>query len=352
MKPVGKNMKEYYSKTPYGLQTNGFQWLQKLVAKKAGKLPYDFSNKAEWEQFKCTMRYKIPTVCGIPSFPPMKEAFIRSRSRLGEDVVVERVDIYVDDDYSIPSFVFYGEKYENTKMPAILMCQGWTGDKWHVDYQKFAARMAKQGIMALIFDHIPDGETGFIGMDVMRKSTLATYLCAVLGISQFTLRVAEAMRAGEYLRNRADVDASRVGITGVCQGGMDTWFTAALDDGFCCAAPILSASTYGIHMTEMASYRNNADSTPFPFGILDVCDVEHLHGAIAPRPLLVRGNLPDNWWPTSGFDSIEAFCDKIYGFYDAKDKIDFRFEINEHNITNQFVEALDKFFNKYLLGDQ
>jgi hypothetical protein len=27
----------------------------------------------------------------------------------------------------------------------------------------------------------------------------------------------------------------------------------------------------------------------------------------APRPLLVRSNLPDDWWPISGFDDIESF---------------------------------------------
>ena len=42
---------------------------------------------------------------------------------------------------------------------------------------------------------------------------------------------------------------------------------------------------------------NLAHSSPLPFGILKVCDIDHPHAAIVPRPLLVRANLPDQWWP-------------------------------------------------------
>jgi len=347
MKTAERDMNAYYREPPYGLRTNGMQWLQRQVAKKAATLPFDFSTIVQWETFKGEMRRKLPAVCGLPAFPEMKESFIRGRSRVDEDVLVERVDIYVDEDYAIPAFAFYRESTE--KIPALLWNPGWPQDKWDAAYQKFAVRMAKQGMLVLIVDHIPFGETAFNGTDVLQRTTLAMSLCNLIGVSQFMLRVAECMRAGEYLRSRPDVDASRVAISGLCQGGMDTWFTAALDDGFCCAAPICSASTYAVHMTEMASYITNADTSPFPFGVLNVCDVEHLHAAVAPRPLLVRGNLPDNWWPVSGFDSIETFCRKIYGLYGALDQMDFRYEVNEHNLTNQFAQALEQFLITNLL---
>jgi len=341
MKTTERNMNEYYKNLPYGIRTNGIQWLQKQVAKKAALLPFDFSTKEEWESFKSMMRKKIPSVCGLPVFPALRDSFIRGRSRVDENVIVERVDIYVDEDYAIPVFIFYCEN--SGRMPALLWNPGWPQDKWDPAYERFAIRMAKKGIMTLIIDHIPFGETASLDMDTLKRTTLAMSLCSLTGISQFMLRVAECMRAGEYLRSRSDVVAGKVAIAGLCQGGMDTWFTAALDDSFCCAAPFCSASTYAIHMTERASYKISGDSSPFPHGILNVCDVEHLHAAIAPRPLLVRSNLPDNWWPVSGFDSIETLCRKIYAFYNAEDKMDFKYEVNEHNLTNQFADALDQF---------
>ena len=54
-----------------------------------------------------------------------------------------------------------------------------------------------------------------------------------------------------------------------------------------------------------------SDSSPYPFGILDICDVDHLHAAIAPRPLMVRANLPDHWWPVSGLGAIEKLSRQV-----------------------------------------
>ena len=81
---------------------------------------------------------------------------------------------------------------------------------------------------------------------------------------------------------------------------------------------------------------------------MKVCDVQHLHGCIAPRPLLVRANLPDDWWPLSGFDEVESFVRQIYSLYDAEEQIDFRAEVHEHAITGPFADALEAFLIRYL----
>jgi dienelactone hydrolase len=170
----------------------------------------------------------------------------------------------------------------------------------------------------------------------------------ILGISQLALRAAETMRAGEYLRARPDVSPQWVAVAGLCQGGQDSWLTAALDERFCAAAPLCSETTFAVHSAEMASYFSNADSSPYPFGILKVCDIDHLHAAIAPRPLLVRANLPDQWWPVSGFDDVETLTRKVYRLYGAENRLDFRAEVHEHNLTGPFADALEAFLLKYV----
>ena len=100
--------------------------------------------------------------------------------------------------------------------------------------------------------------------------------------------------------------------------------------------------------TGPADAGRGSDSSPFPFGILNVCDIDHLHGAIAPRPLLVRANLPDEWWPVSGFGHVETFTRGIYRLYDAEDRIDFRAEVHEHNLTGPFADTLERFLLSYV----
>ena len=333
---------------PLGQKTNAIRWLQKQVMRKSAALPRDFSSRDAWETFRSRMREDLPRVIGIPDFPPLGESLVRARLEVGEDAVLERVDVYVDDDYAIPAFVFLPRNPPGHPMPAVVWNPGWPEDKWKNAYQAFATRMTRHGFAVLVPDHAPFGETSDFEDKAHRGMTLLMSMGDVIGISQLALRAAETMRCGAYLRARPDIDSSRVAVAGLCQGGMDTWLSAALDEGFCAAAPICSATTYTIHMVEMASYFANADSSPFPFGILNVCDIEHLHGAIAPRPLLVRANLPDQWWPVSGFDDVETFTRKIYRFYDAEDRIDFRAEVHEHNLTGPFADALERFLMTYV----
>ena len=322
---------------------NGIRWLQRKVRRKAALLPSDFTDLPEWERFKHRVRTELPGRIGIPGLPSLRESTVRGSVRVGDGILCERVDVYADDEYSIPAFVFSPAAPGAGACPAILWNPGWPQSKYVTSYQKFACRMAAQGFVVLILDHMPFGETSYPDGKERSSMSLVMGMGNVLGYSQLAVRAMETMRCGEYLRSREDVDPERVILAGLCQGGMDTWLSAALDDGFCAAAPLLSASTFGIHFSEMALYRANADSSPFPFGILDICDVQHLHAMIAPRPLLVRINLGDDWWPVSGYAEIERLTRKVYGLYGASGVLDMRGETHEHDLTGPFADALEAF---------
>lgn len=345
---IGKDISRFYRGEPPGERTNSIRWLQKKVMKAALALPRHFGTLAEWETFRAKMRRELPEVLGVPQFPPLQESTLRARIRVGEDLLCERVDVYVDEDYGIPALVFLPAAPASRPRPGLVWSPGWPQDKWIKSYQEFAVRMAKQGYVTIIPDHAPFGETSAAGDKAHTSMTLVMSMGHVLGISQLALRAAENMRLGEYMRARPDVDPKRVALSGLCQGGMDTWLTAGLDDRFCAMAPLLSESTFAVHMAEMASYFVNADASPFPFGILKVCDVEHLHAAVAPRPILVRANLTDQWWPISGYDDVESLTREVYRLYGAEDKVDFRAEVHEHNLTGPFADALEQWMLKYV----
>jgi len=345
---ANKDLAVFFRGEPPGQRTNVLRWLQKKVMEQALRLPREFATREAWEAFRDNMRRELPKVIGLPQFPPMGESTIRARIRVGEDVLLKRVDVDVDGDYAIPTFVFLPLSQPQGRMPGLVWNPGWPQDKWDRAYQEFAVRMARQGFVVLILDHAPFGETAQLQTKTTYGMDAIMGMGHLLGISQLALRVAETIRVGEYLRSCSDVDPARVAVAGLCQGGMDSWLTGALDERFCAVAPFCAESTYAIHSAEMASYQFNADASPFPFDILKVCDIEHLHAAIAPRPLLVRANLPDNWWPVSGFDQVESLTRQIYRLYGAEDRLDFRAEVHEHNLTGPFADALESFLLKYV----
>ena len=349
---AAKDLASFFKDEPPGQKTNAVRWLQKKVMAQSLKLPREFPTRQDWEAFRAHLRAELPAVIGIPQFPPLKESLVRARLRVGADALCERVDIYVDEDYAIPAFVFSPYRPPASPMPGLVWNPGWPEDKWKPAYQEFALRMTRHGFVVLVLDHAPFGETSpFAPGDKMRTGMTVTMGTGdLLGISQLALRAAETMRAGEYLRARPDVDASRVAVAGLCQGGQDTSLVAALDERFCAAAPFCSETTFAVHTAEMNSYFAHSDASPYPFGMLKVCDIDHLHAAIAPRPLLVRSNLPDQWWPVSGFDDVETLTRKVYRLYDAEDRVDFRAEVHEHNLTGPFADALEEFLLRELKG--
>lgn len=334
---------------PAGLTSSAVRWLQMQVQEKAARLPREFTTRAAWETYRDRIRRDLPERIGLPAFPPLGESRNRARFSAGEGVVCERVDIFVNQYYAIPALIFLPERPAG-QMPALVWSPGWGESKWRAPYQRFAVRMASQGMVVLILDHAPFGETTPYQMQDKDSygMTVVMSLCAMLGVSQLGLRAAETMRCGAYLRDRPDVDPSRVAVAGLCQGGMDTWLAAALDDGFCAAAPLCSASTFRTNGLELSSYHALSDSSPYPFGILDLCDVDHLHAAIAPRPLLIRANLPDHWWPVSGLGEIERTARQVYRLYGVENRLDIRAEVHEHDLTGPFADSLETFLLRYV----
>ena len=64
-----------------------------------------------------------------------------------------------------------------------------------------------------------------------------------LGISIQGVYVWDLMRGLDYLETRADVDCSRVGITGTSGGGTATMYAFAVDERIGCAVPVCYATS-------------------------------------------------------------------------------------------------------------
>ena len=106
---------------PLGQKTNAIRWLQKKVMRKARELPTDFHSQVDWEMFRDRIRSELPATIGIPEFPPLRESLVRARIQVGAETICERVDIYVDEDYAIPAFVFLPSQLPASK------CRVWFG---------------------------------------------------------------------------------------------------------------------------------------------------------------------------------------------------------------------------------
>ena len=112
-------------------------------------------------------------------------------------------------------------------------------------YQRAPILLAKNGLAALCYDPIDQGERHQLlddeGKPLFMSSTLGHNLTGVgaslLGRNTASYRVWDGMRAIDYLAGREEVDGQKIGCTGISGGGTLTSYLMALDGRIQAAAP-------------------------------------------------------------------------------------------------------------------
>jgi len=129
--------------------------------------------------------------------------------------------------------------------PGVLVPCGHADDaKAHTEYQTMGASLALNGMAALVFDPIEQGERMQLlddqGKWIMwgtQAHTMVGIGSMLLGRNTATYEIWDGMRGIDYLQARSEVDPERIGCTGNSGGGTQTSYLMALDDRIVAAAP-------------------------------------------------------------------------------------------------------------------
>ena len=184
-------------------------------------------------------------------------------------------------------------------VPGIVVSSGHSRTAKTADYnQRFGIMMAQQGMAALCFDPIGQGERSQIlnlqGQPQFDGTTSEHFLIGVgsilVGRNTARYRIWDAMRAIDYLVSRPEIDPQRIGFTGCSGGGTLTSYVMALDDRVACAAPACYLTSFRRLIETIGP--QDAEQNIFgqvEFG-LDQPDYVLLR---APRPTLISATTAD-----------------------------------------------------------
>jgi len=240
-------------------------------------------------------------------------------------------------------------------VPGVAVSSGHSRTGKTADYnQRFGIMMAKQGMAALCFDPIGQGERSQIlkddGQPQFSSTTTEHFLIGVgsilVGRNTARYRVWDAMRSIDYLASRPEVDAKRIGFTGCSGGGTVTSFVMALDDRVACAAPACYLTTLR-HLIDTIGPQD-AEQNVFgqiAFG-LDHPDYVLLR---APRPTLISST-------TGDFFSIEGAWDnyrqakRIYAKLGYPERVDLVEVEGKHGVHPQNLATIAHWMNRWLQG--
>lgn len=167
-----------------------------------------------------------------------------------------------------------------------------------------------------------------------------------IGASPVSLMTWANIRALDLLCERADVDPARIGATGASGGGQQTFYLMAVDERLAVAAPVCMVSFMKHILTNDHVAHCWCNHVP---GILAVADTPEIAATFAPKPAFYI-SVSGDW--TAGFSDEEyPEIRRAYGMLDAADRVAERRWDCGHDYNRQMREAVVRWFNRWLRGD-
>ena len=207
---------------------------------------------------------------------------------------------------TLPGLYICGSIYtpQSKGKHALIICPNghFGGGRYREDQQQRMGTLARMGAVCVDYDLFGWGESALQVGSAAHRSSAAHTIQAMNG-----LLILDYM-----LAFRKDIDTSRIGTNGGSGGGTHAVLLSVLDDRFTASAPVVSLASHFDGGCPCES------GMPIQLSAGGTCNAE-LAATFAPRPQLIVSDGGD--W-TASVPTLEfPYLQRIYGFYQAKDKV-------------------------------
>nr|AOE10910.1 conserved hypothetical protein [uncultured bacterium] len=256
--------------------------------------------------------------------------------------------------------------------PAVLIPCGHSHDgKASGQYQRAAILFARNGMAAFCYDPVGQGERyQILGnhsepsyfRDLSRKLETphprVQHLCTsehtLMGVGSILLgenvaqyRIWDGMRAIDYLQNRADIQADKIGCTGNSGGGTLTSYLMALDDRIMAASP----GSYLTTFQSLIDGKGPQDAEQNIFGQIafgmDEADYLMMR---APIPILICAGTRDVTFDIRGTREVFQQANRFYSHLGYPERVALNEADAPHGYLIQHREAVARWMHRWLVG--
>lgn len=321
-----------------------FDWLcqqARTVASTSMAIP---PTRQQWEATLGQRRRQWLEMLGLWPLPERSalEATVTGTLDRG-DYVVEKVHFQ-----SVPGAFVPGNLYRpagvSGPLPAVLYLCGHTKGKVNTPYQANPRWFGQHGYVALVLDPIQLGESQGFHHGTFHQGR---WDWLSRGYTPAGVEVWNAMRALDYLESRDDVDAERMGVTGLSGGGAMSWFLGAADERVKCVAPTCQTGTMEQVICDRA-IDGHCDCT-FWVNYYRWCTPD-VGALIAPRPLLVTAGTDDTLWRPYAFREAVHRIRRVYENLGVADKCQLVEDLTPHGYSPKLRKAIFSWFDLHLKG--
>lgn len=232
------------------------------------------------------------------------------------------------------------------RFPTVVFQHFLGGSKDHFLLQSLYAGLAARGYLVAAIDGRYRGERA-------NGSSLDAAIARALKDGKERPFLADTtydvLRLLDYLQTRPDVDAARIGMGGLSEGGIITWMAAAIDERIRVAIPLIGVTSFGQALNGGNDQRPVELVKPLEAGLkdfameigepavnvrvlrdawkrllpgmLDRLDAPNVVPLIAPRPLLIICHEQDELFPIEGARTVHAAAESRYKSLNAADRL-------------------------------
>lgn len=258
------------------------------------------------------------------------------------------------------------------RRPVVIGLHGTGGNK--DDMGNIVLKAAKAGLIGVAIDGRFHGERTKAGRGSAEyNAAIAEAFKTGKGHPFYYDTSWDVMRLVDYLATRQDVDAARIGLTGISKGGIEAYFSAAADPRIAVAVPYIGVQSFkwalenGQWRARIATIQDAFDVSVKLAGKQDDAgfvrefyarvvpgidgqfDGPEMLKLIAPRPLLVVNADSDANTPIAGVRLAVRSAQPLYAAANAADKLQLMIEEDTpHRVNPDAVDAGIAWFIRWL----
>ena len=293
----------------------------------------------------------LAAIGGLPQRTPLNPQVTGKVQRDG--YLVEKILFESQPKHFVTALFFLPDAARFTPpYPGVLVpCGHVMSAKGHHEYQSMGALLALNGMAALVFDPIDQGERvqylrAWPPLWSVGGHEMIGIGSVLLGRNAARFEIWDGMRALDYLESRPEVDPKRIGCTGNSGGGTQTSYLMALDGRIRAAAP----SCYLCGFPGLFASATQEDAEQDIFGQL-AFGMDHADYImmLAPRPVLLLTATKD-FFDIKGSWAIFRDAKRLYTRMEFAERVDLLENDAGHNYNNTQREGAARWMSRWLLG--
>ncbi|WP_300503655.1 S9 family peptidase [uncultured Duncaniella sp.] len=261
-----------------------------------------YSDKDSWELRRDSVKRQVRELLTIDDALAQRVGAkpVFSKARKFDGYTVQ--NFYLE---TLPGLYVCGSIYAPTgkgKHPLIICPNGHFGNgRYNTAQQQRLATLARMGAICVDYDLYGWGESALQVGSEGHQTSKAQVVQALNGISIL-----------DFMIERKDVDPTRVGVNGGSGGGSQSVLLSVIDPRYTASCPVVSLSSYFDGGCPCES------GMPIMRAGGNTCNAE-LAATFAPLPMRIVSDGKD--WTNIVPENEFPYIQRIYGFYDAKDKV-------------------------------